>query len=453
MRLDEQRGVWWLPDRPEGRVHGLLTFSRDQGGRLDLAGALRGVVDEGTTTHEDGVTRTTVTEETLEASAVYPTIHGEVGNTELTLIDCLMTHRQTGIFGQAAHEVIHVGQVFKGACFEPNSAPDADSLSVEMKHLAHWVMRTGLDYGINDSATEKTPSVDHVWSTARARALPDETVVMDDGLTVKLGQTLSTGGDRVTAVSLTQGFYWRLEGRAVRPVEELLSVAGDLQALVSIATGRTAEYEGLTFWHPDAVRSFGDGIDHRQPIEMFAQWNARDRSESQPPRFAHEMLFTLPMLGGLEGVGKWLDAARTHRGALGRVMGSRYAPAMFVSDRLLNRAAAIEAFDRTRRSLKKNALGKALAESAALASPPFGELVPDLKAWTKPIFVHRDDVAHHLGRARDSTHTYLLGESLYWLFVICILREANAPQAVFEHMKQHDAFRWLKRRLPAALDS
>ncbi len=431
------------------KVPGTLRFSPDNGGELLVHGQLRGIFEEGTVTQKDGATTVTYTEEDLEQSAVYPQIYGDTG-TAVTLLDCLMTRRQDGIFGAAAYEIVHVSQIFNGVWYDADAKPDADGLTVRMKHVAHWVMKTGLQFSLQWAEDGGSLSPEEPRITQQAFDLPNEDVTTAEGTQVSLRQRLSSAGDRVTSSSLKQDFLWRLTATRVMPVDELLDVAGRLQALVSIATDRTAELEEVTLWHPEAVREWSEGP-QPVPIQLFAEWNARDRRMSAPPTDRADMLFTLPMLGGMQGVGNWLNVANRHSDALANVMSTRYSSSMFVGDRLLNCAAALEAFDRARTSYNGSPFKTRLQRNAACAGTPFGALVPDVATWAEKIRYHRDDVAHRFGRARDSIQIHTLGESLYWLFVMCMLRESAAPDAVFDHMEQHRSFRQLRRRLPAAI--
>lgn len=164
-------------------------------------------------------------------------------------------------------------------------------------------------------------------------------------------------------------------------------------------------------------------------------------------------MFTFEHLGGIDGVRRWMDAAHRHRGGLGRVMASRYAKGMFVSDRLLNCSAALEAFDRDSTGNKGTKFKTRMKRCAALAENPFTNLVGDVSRWAETIRLERDDVAHHFGRRMRSTgsETYYLWQSLYWLFVICILRDSGAPEEVFDHLQRHGQYQWLVPRIQAVI--
>jgi hypothetical protein len=63
----------------------------------------------------------------------------------------------------------------------------------------------------------------------------------------------------------------------------------------------------------------------------------------------------------------------------------------------------------------------------------------------------RDTVAHahRFGRSvgQNGGDTYLVAEAAYWLFVLCMLREIAAPEAVLEHLERCAQFDWARKRL------
>ena len=130
-------------------------------------------------------------------------------------------------------------------------------------------------------------------------------------------------------------------------------------------------------------------------------------------------------------------------------MASRCSPTMFVSDRLLNCAAALESLDRVATGLDNSKFKTRLTRCANLAGQPFFDLVGHIPSWTEDVRLARDDVAHNLGlRAKsESATTYYLWRSLYWLFVLCMLRLSEASEPVFVHLQTHSQFREVHRRI------
>jgi hypothetical protein len=129
-------------------------------------------------------------------------------------------------------------------------------------------------------------------------------------------------------------------------------------------------------------------------------------------------------------------------------MSTVYYPTMLVSDRLLNCTASIEAFDRDRHPAKAK-LAERLERCAALAGAPFTQLVGDVETWTAVVVGERNGVAHHLQKRRlsEQSDVFYIWRALYLLFVMCLLRLAEAPEDVFERIGGSPAYSWLQRRL------
>jgi hypothetical protein len=448
----EVRGEWWLPGEGDRRrVAGSLRFSRETGAELVLIGRLRQMFDEGERTEHDGETVITFTEESVNRSGVYPRLHGLAGNTAYTLDDCFRLEATDFLFGGQGSETLFVNRVFKGVWFDGDEALVARDLTVGLQNLETWVRETGIHEEFRFTEDGRFPEEDP-WFRLEARPLGDRQTTTATRHTVTLIHGLGIAGDRPTERSITQSFSWRFAMPGTTPIEDLLDVASDLQDLVSIATTRAAGFQSVSFRHPDVVRQAGEGDAQLLPLELFAQWSVGN-DEDQKKLTAHDLVFTFGDLGGIDGVRRWLDVAATRRGPLGRVMATRYSPHMFVSDRVLNCAAALEAFDRERTGYSGSYFKTRMKRCAALAGPPFQRLVGDIDTWASAVRDERHDVAHHLGRRlrAASSEAVFLAESMYWLFVLCLLREMDAPGAVFEGIERHDRYRWLGPRVQATV--
>ena len=133
---------------------------------------------------------------------------------------------------------------------------------------------------------------------------------------------------------------------------------------------------------------------------------------------------------------------------LGRVMATKYVR-MFVEDRFLHRIVALEGLHRTWKGTTQSTLLTRLRGLCDLAGDPIRDLVPDVAAWCAKAQAERDHLAHFYGRRihQDSTDLLYNSEVAYWLFVVCLLRLATAPDAVFQHISRSPDFNWLKEQL------
>jgi hypothetical protein len=76
-------------------------------------------------------------------------------------------------------------------------------------------------------------------------------------------------------------------------------------------------------------------------------------------------------------------------------------------------------------------------------------LMQDVDAWCLKAKAERDNLAHHYGRTIHQNPNDLLfsSEVAYWLFVVCLLRLAQAPDAVFEHIVRSPEYIWVREHL------
>ena len=223
-------------------------------------------------------------------------------------------------------------------------------------------------------------------------------------------------------------------------LEALLDIVSDVQDLVSIGTGHTAEIVGVTLQRSDVPlrTSTGETVG-LLPLEYFARWAVRERRPPKTTLRAHRMYFTLDDLGGIIGLAKWMVVAEKYRTALGRIMAAHYADGMFESDRVVNGCAAIQGFDKKRKADKVKDVAVALRRSAALADKLFVDLVGDVEAWIVLVVAHRNDAAHHYDRYLGGAATReqrLLADSIYWLLVLVLIAACERPSgSVFAYRK------------------
>jgi hypothetical protein len=442
----EVHGHWWLLGHEATPIPGTLKIDESGGAQLTLIGTLRNLDDVGEKKTENGVTTTAITESALERSGTYRRIHGVAGVHSYTLEDCFQK-RSTGFMGGTVPtEVVHVNQVFRNVHYEEDEDTVAIGVSFAPRFLSHWVRRDGLTQSLSQFSRESPEeAASHPSVSVHGYQLPSEDVTLPDGSQLHLRQRLTLSGNGIDSKSVQQLHYFRYDASELRHMQELLEVASDLQDLVSIATNRTAQFDEVNFYHPDIKFRPENETSGLKPISFFARWNAVSDSTKKPPL---SLLFTFDDLGGMNGLASWMQVAARYRQSLGRVMATRYSTSMPVSDRLLNRAASLESFDRDRNGDSID-FGARMARCANYAGGQFNEMIKDRRKWSRMVRADRDDIAHNLGRSRETTEQYFLSESLYWLFVFCLLKECNAPHETFRSIKESRDFAWLCARVSA----
>ncbi len=450
----EGQGHWWLPGKEEKKVPGTITFDSETGGNLSLIGALSHWTEYAEVVPtEGGGVRMDRTLEVEERSGNYPMIHGQVNGKAITLEDAYQTHMSENLMlGEASEERVHVNRVFTEVWWSKGEPPAANALSVSMAYLDDWALENyigeSLIYNEDDSRIKRLEL--HVEKRE------DRSVALEDGTTLTLRYHFGNGGRRSTKRHLSQGYSLRLDLPEVTPLNDAIDIASDFQDLVSIATGRNAAFEHVWGFHPDLVRELDPEDESKVtpfPFEVFARWNIQDRAAKPDQIEPHELFFTFDDLGGMEGIEKWMRAAKKYRSTLGRTMGIRARDGMFMSDRLLNYTAAIEGFDRQRTRIDALDLPARLRRTADLSGEPFKALIGHVSKWAELVTWHRNDIAHHLGREPrgSAAEQHYLAESTYWAAVYAMLREADAPQAVYDRLTAHQHFIYLGPKVRGAV--
>lgn len=441
------RGRWWLPDHEEHQVFGTLTWSAEDGGTLHLHDELRPVVWLDNVLADGSVQK--YRPDRGEFQRRYPLIFGKVGNRAYTLLDSFrLSAREYDIDDRT--EKVHINRFLEGAWFDDPDELRVDRVVIDMRHLTGWIDHSGL--GVDWASADE--GYEDIFGVVTARKTP-AFITEHDGLTVLLDQGLRGTGDHVHHLGVAQWWSLRLQVSEPEPLDTFIDAASDFQDLVSIAVGKTAQFEKMVLHHPGVpLRTLGGTPirDLRDDINYYIRWS--NRSAPCDPVKRHDMYFTFDDLDGIAGVGRWLAVAADYRTELGRVMATRYREDMFVEDRIMNVSAALDSFDKHRRANgKRIKYSERVKHCVNLAGQTFLDIIGiDPDQWVERAVTTRDDLAHHREQFRtDGTvGDHLLAEQLFWLFALCMLRLSDAPEAVYERVGKHPQVRWLTKRAAAS---
>ena len=330
----EVQGLWWLPEDEEHKVGGTFKWSAEDGGSLSLIGTLREDTWEERPLPGGSTQRVRTSPRWPSEPEVHAVIHGQVGRECYTLLDCLTANRQGSFESAVPSQRLAFSSALKGrAWFVDLDDAAFDRMVIDMRHLTAWINRGGLS--IEYPALPRAS--DAPFATITANRV-DREVASHGELKVTLVQTFAVQGDGLHECLIEQRWKVQIGYPTLRSMEDLTHVASDLQDLVTMAVGATADFEATRFLHPEVPETYisGDAVKGtRAPITYYARWGNRSTGPHET-RKPHEMYFTYDEFGGAGGVGRWLAVAEKYRTELGRVMATRYSEDMYLEDRIMN---------------------------------------------------------------------------------------------------------------------
>ncbi|MFI9774623.1 hypothetical protein ACIHCV_07920 [Streptomyces sp. NPDC051956] len=223
----EVRGQWWLPSNKESKVPGTLKNSGTSGAELHLIGSL---------------------DSPIGLDGIYSRIHGIADGKLFTLEDCFRSFLRNG-----TAEKVRVQQIYRGSWYADDEEPDCDQVTTRPRYLTQWIGNRGVrsDYiPPNDRGDGKNGKP---FAILRATIQPEISTTLTSGISVNIrhGMTEKTHTGTEQTIMEWRAINLTFPGKVSN--SDALAHMSDAQDLVTIATGRTAEYDSVYFFHPDVV--------------------------------------------------------------------------------------------------------------------------------------------------------------------------------------------------------
>ena len=418
-------GSFWPAGQPDNRLPGRLALDAKRGPVLELCGSFR-----------DPGRMLGLSEMFRSGSPIR--ILGDTTQGPVSLDHCLVGESSwsLGTSGSSTAEY-HALRVFQGAHFDDHTPLQFDAITFRLGHLAEWIARSGL---VIDP--QPAPNADdHIRITVPP---PARYVASTDLGELALACRYIPCGNGVVGIRIDRDCSVELRSPEGRPLAQILEVAAAVQDLVTMGVAAPSRVSGIWLSHSSTQR----------PIRLWAQWRGDDVDAGES-RAIHpaKMLFTYDVIGGLEGVARWLTVWRKFSLCAGTLTSRWYTPQTGYSD-FFSTVAAAETFERIRRDEQTLNLKKGLCELVSAVGKPFRDLVANVNRWASRIAKTRDNYVVHPGLCGnpDGEDLYWKTELVYTLVVLRLLRECGLQEAALPNVDNCEPMRRLASGLADQAD-
>jgi hypothetical protein len=306
------RGYWWLPETPETRIAGILSFSQENGAKLELIGVFNTMFEN--------------------APDDYSIILGlTTDGKPITLQGSFVTNRQ---FTTAMTETsdLLVRFIFVGIHVPDEESLQFNEIQASFTYLYDWAGVSGIER--KQFKTGQKFRVSYSRPKDISVQIPDGKISLTFGAKGKTGYGTSN-------ISENTSFYIKLKNSKTL-FEILNEYLMPLQALVSLGTTRPSFVEELYFF----LKGFPT-----DPITVYySQKSYQPKKKENLIR--PDMLF---MLGDIyedleTKINNWLTASKKIDSVLNLLRRVRISPELFLELKFLSLAQAIETYHRISRN-------------------------------------------------------------------------------------------------------
>lgn len=267
MRIEDEyvkTGYFWLPERDERKIPGVLTIKN--GGDIELE--VVGLFDDSikSLNDDDDLNR----------------IIGHVEKDGLVTLDYCFYTKKNFSFGGISKSKILVNRVLSGAAWDQDEAVIFNTFSFSVDCLDEWVGISGI-------------KVDNNWEskTATISYNPPEKIsfILDNGMKLEICFAYTLPGfPNLKEAKITQRAYFRLESEELRDLNDFTTVAFKITNLMCFAMDEIVAMKNVSATTSEIQRDGGD--DKQYPVPITVYYKSNPYTEKKPKRNWHDMLFT-----------------------------------------------------------------------------------------------------------------------------------------------------------------
>ncbi len=333
----ETLGIWWLPENEVEQLTGTLSFSPEEGVRLELVGSFADMMEALNTVN-------------AHKYRIFPKIFGIIQNGDfVTLEDC--TELNAGLaWGTLRRQTFQCRFGYLGSHHISVNKPMFTEILAEYSHLLDWLRMSGVFEEVERNPETGLSKFTLVYQEPQALKAHYENVEIAFGLNMSArygARTKSYSEQSVCHIKLTEA----------RSIDSWLQdYVGPLQDLLTLATDRPNAVLKLSAYPSEETDCTQEKVTDK-PLKRYFQiiYTPLFYKSCDPDKwiFPEECNFVLNDLSASGiALANFLAAWFKFRKELSNVcdlyFNSRYRPAVFVEDRFLALVRASESYQRMR---------------------------------------------------------------------------------------------------------
>lgn len=416
----EIRGYWFLPDAPDERVAGTLTYIPNGKITLELIGAFP----------ESGDSLFAIIKNEAKQIDV---IHGESSDAKkITLLGC-SSYGSLNFDCSFSMQKFSVQCVLKGIYIGQKAEEAFNCITVKLPHLTRWVNSYRVNYAIpytNDRPSGFRLSYD-------LENINLITVALDDNLELELGFVCSPPGSvHEEQLLVQQSYELSINSKKKLSFLDLLRQTSKFKMFLTLGTLNAITYDAISFYSPDHYQELSVDRKHFHPIELFYNQHASINAtvkENDHFLFKHDTIEN-----SFEAVIKrWYGFDQQMAPILKHLIESISAKEIFNTGDFLILVQSLEGYCRRfRPNLPKSGKRITLKEQLEGLRQEFlfVPIIRDADIDIEIVANSRHYYSHFFSKeadthVADSAELYLLAQKLKTLLICCVLTETGFDQA------------------------
>lgn len=314
MRIEHEyvkTGYFWLPERDEKKIPGILTIKDGGDIQLEVVGHFGSFNDD-----------------------EFDRIIGHIENDGLvTLENCFYTNKN-GAFGGISKSRLCVNKVLSGVAYDKNEVVTFNTLSFSVDCLDEWIGISGINV-----------SRDREYKTATISYAPPENISyeLDNGMKLEIcfAYTLP-GSPNTTEAKISQRVYFKLKSEELRPLDDFTEIAYKLTNFLCFAIDTTVALKSVSATSTEIQRDGG------YPVSVKIFYPSIPFTEKVPRKNWHRMLFTYGTIesNAQDVFNNWLGAYETMAPALSLYFSTKNGAQKYLDGKFLALAQGLETYHR-----------------------------------------------------------------------------------------------------------